>query len=111
MFIHVHTIRTKKQPQTNKETTCHSPKTPEDPLDLPEIPPWVQTSARVESAAGGIQLYCGLTKDTLDPINQFVTPDIFEGNGWPAAKLAKLLGELDGERYKILGSIGRSLTL
>ena len=21
-------------------------------------------------------------KDTLDPINQFVTPDTFEGNGW-----------------------------
>lgn len=30
------------------------------PLDLPEIPKW----------------------DTLDPINQFVTPDTFEGNGW-----------------------------
>lgn len=37
----------------------------QDPLDLPEIPPW----------------------DTLDPINQFVTPDIFEGNGW--------MGDLD----------------
>merc|ERR1719193_339435 len=31
-----------------------------EPLDLPPIPPW----------------------DTLDPINQFVTPDTFEGNGW-----------------------------
>ncbi|CAE8613206.1 unnamed protein product, partial [Polarella glacialis] len=30
------------------------------PLDLPTIPAW----------------------DTLDPINQFVTPDTFEGNGW-----------------------------
>merc|ERR1740121_1470373 len=29
-------------------------------FDLPPIPPW----------------------DTLDPINQFVTPDVFEGNGW-----------------------------
>jgi len=37
----------------------------QDPLDLPEIPPW----------------------ETLDPINQFVTPDIFEGNGW--------MGDLD----------------
>ena len=27
------------------------------------------------------------TKDTLDPINQFVTPDIFEGNGWPDSHL------------------------
>jgi len=31
-----------------------------DDLDLPQIPAW----------------------DTLDPINQFVTPDTFEGNGW-----------------------------
>ncbi|CAJ1356860.1 unnamed protein product [Effrenium voratum] len=31
-----------------------------EPLDLPKIPAW----------------------DTLDPINQFVTPDTFEGNGW-----------------------------
>jgi len=31
-----------------------------DPLDLPAIPRW----------------------DTLDPINAFVTPDTFEGNGW-----------------------------
>ncbi|CAK9001293.1 unnamed protein product [Durusdinium trenchii] len=37
----------------------------QDPLDLPPIPSW----------------------DTLDPINQFVTPDIFEGNGW--------MGDLD----------------
>eukprot|EP00913_Durusdinium_trenchii_P017893 g16812.t1 len=39
--------------------------TEQDPLDLPPIPSW----------------------DTLDPINQFVTPDIFEGNGW--------MGDLD----------------
>eukprot|EP00931_Biecheleriopsis_adriatica_P036915 TRINITY_DN21200_c0_g1_i2.p1 TRINITY_DN21200_c0_g1~~TRINITY_DN21200_c0_g1_i2.p1 ORF type:complete len:252 (-),score=49.80 TRINITY_DN21200_c0_g1_i2:46-801(-) len=38
------------------------------PLDLPEIPSW----------------------DTLDPINQFVTPDTFEGNGW-TGDLEKIL--------------------
>eukprot|EP00435_Cladocopium_sp_Y103_P051239 s554_g15.t2 len=43
----------------------YTEKVTQDPLDLPEIPPW----------------------DTLDPINQFVTPDIFEGNGW--------MGDLD----------------
>lgn len=32
----------------------------ETPIDLPAIPRW----------------------DTLDPINEFVTPDTFEGNGW-----------------------------
>ena len=26
--------------------------------------------------------YAKFAKETLDPINQFVTPDIFEGNGW-----------------------------
>lgn len=31
-----------------------------EPLTFPRIPPW----------------------DTLDPVNRFVTPDTFEGNGW-----------------------------
>ncbi|CAE7713149.1 LIP5 [Symbiodinium necroappetens] len=56
-----------------------------DDLDLPQIPLW----------------------DTLDPINQFVTPDTFEGNGW-TGDLENIViyhflnGEASGEEKNLL---------
>ena len=67
--------------KTNEKRTCwlSFQNKAKDPLDLPEIPPWVPSFLTLGADDFG---FLG-AEDTLDPINQFVTPDIFEGNGWP----------------------------